>query len=1132
MKDLKILTFNWHEGYIHLLAKTRYQFDVVEVEKGGRFGWIKEFRPVPENCNLISLEEATAKVKSQYYDRIICHNIHDLLNVADSAIPKVLLHHNKIEIETGIYDKAEQEKLLIKLKSLYKGIKNLSLVFISNAKKESWGLDGEVILNTADPDDYEKYSGNIRKVIRIGNLIKERDIHLGYSKQEKILKNIPSVILGLNPNLPNSILPKDWNEYKSFLKTHRVYFHSTSLIEDGYNLAMLEAMVTGMPIVSIANPTSPIEDGLNGFISHDEDYLRDKVIDLLKDSSLAKKIGKKARETVIEKFPLYKFIQGWRNVLEDTKYKKMKRLKILMSYTSNPVTTAFYIEKALRKQYDVITFGPVITDETLKLWDLEKVKDKIKKHDIPYVTPNLIDVFKSYLDRPPDIFLWVESGIWYDLEGIETIPCLTACYLIDSHLNLDRHLEIAKRFNCVFIAQKKYIPYFKEKGIKNIFWLPLACDPEIHGKKTDNANLHLAKCHDITFVGSLNNQRRVEIINKLKKRFNLYYERCFHERMAEVFTQSKIIFNISSKNDLNMRVFEALCTGSLLLTDEAEGSGLAEIFKDKRHLVVFKDEGELFELAEYYLKNDYEREKIAEEGMREVLSKHTYLHRTEQMIEILIPFIEERRKNEYAFDTHPEAIVLQPYCIGKGIDVGCGFRKTHPDAIVIDLLAKGEAGTYGCMKNMRSVADISASGDNLCMFKDNELDYVISRHNLEHYIDPVKTLREWKRVLKPDGILGIVLPDESKINTITLHPTHKHAFTPESIKNLLELIGDFEIERLEPVIENWSFIVIARKKRRNQVFINNGYLQATISDTSFNNDSSDYFRQERKEIDLLIPEGTLKVLDVGCGEGILGKRLLEKGVAEVVGIEVKKDVAKKAECNITRVICGDVERLEELPFEKGYFDCIIFADVLEHLKEPLLVLEKFKYYLSDSGVVIASIPNVRYLGVINMLVEGYWRYYKHGILDRTHLRFFTKKEIEVFFKNAGFEITGITENIDNNAYNSLSNPLSGEIEFGKIRISNLTPDELRDLFVFQYLIRAKKAEKKPHIDLENLEESLQKVESFLEMHPLDLESLYLHAKICHKMGLLDKVMDSLQKILIFAPESEYALELKRKVNVP
>jgi len=297
----------------------------------------------------------------------------------------------------------------------------------------------------------------------------------------------------------------------------------------------------------------------------------------------------------------------------------------------------------------------------------------------------------------------------------------------------------------------------------------------------------------------------------------------------------------------------------------------------------------------------------------------------------------------------------------------------------------------------------------------------------------------------------------------------------------------------------------------------------------------EYFRQGRKEVETLVPEEAMRILDVGCGEGILGKRLLEKGAEEVVGIEVDPIASKRANENLSRVIKGDVTCLE-LQYEDGYFDCIIFADILEHLKEPLSTLRRFKHYLADSGSIVASIPNVRYYGVLNMLVEGHWKYQDSGILDRTHLRFFTMKDMESLFTEAGYEITGITANIDP-AYSSLHDPLSGEISFGRVNLKGLSHEELKDLFIIQYLIKAEKSGNKKMcntlmsaIDSQDFNKAIDILEEYLVHHPADTDFLYRHADVSFKLGQLDKALDSIDKLLLFEPERSDAIGLKGIIN--
>jgi SAM-dependent methyltransferase len=163
-----------------------------------------------------------------------------------------------------------------------------------------------------------------------------------------------------------------------------------------------------------------------------------------------------------------------------------------------------------------------------------------------------------------------------------------------------------------------------------------------------------------------------------------------------------------------------------------------------------------------------------------------------------------------------ERLAVLPYCVGQGLDVGCGCSKTTPEAIGVDLVPRGELGRFGSQVLRPSAADVTASGDVMPMFADASMDYVVARHNLEHYVDVVKTLQEWWRVLKPGGALVVVMPDDAVLDTIRLDPTHKHAFTQGSFRRLLEAIGGWDVERMAVCRPQWSFLCVARKRTKDQ----------------------------------------------------------------------------------------------------------------------------------------------------------------------------------------------------------------------------------------------------------------------------------------------------------------------------
>jgi len=164
-----------------------------------------------------------------------------------------------------------------------------------------------------------------------------------------------------------------------------------------------------------------------------------------------------------------------------------------------------------------------------------------------------------------------------------------------------------------------------------------------------------------------------------------------------------------------------------------------------------------------------------------------------------------------------------------------------------------------------------------------------------------------------------------------------------------------------------------------------------------------YFAHSRAEMLPFVPDGVMKVLDVGCGEGGFGALLKESRGAEVVGIEMNVESATKAERVLDRVSCASASNFAFR--ELGLFDCIVFNDVLEHLEDPWEVLVAARHALSPAGHVVISLPNVRFFPVLyNLIAQGDWKYEDSGVLDKTHLRFFTRKSIVEMLSSAGFRV--------------------------------------------------------------------------------------------------------------------------------
>ena len=171
--------------------------------------------------------------------------------------------------------------------------------------------------------------------------------------------------------------------------------------------------------------------------------------------------------------------------------------------------------------------------------------------------------------------------------------------------------------------------------------------------------------------------------------------------------------------------------------------------------------------------------------------------------------------------------------------------------------------------------------------------------------------------------------------------------------------------------------------------------------------SSHYYSGKRDDVLNYLPENLDLVLDVGCSSGEFGKLLKQKGLT-VWGVEPDTASAEEAKSKLDRVF-NDLfdDKLLQL-FGDVKFDCIFFNDVLEHLVDPEAALALCKKILKPNGYVVSAIPNVlQYGNIVNILKTQDWQYTDQGILDKTHLRFYTKKSIVRLFQQCEYDLISI-----------------------------------------------------------------------------------------------------------------------------
>ncbi len=257
---------------------------------------------------------------------------------------------------------------------------------------------------------------------------------------------------------------------------------------------------------------------------------------------------------------------------------------------------------------------------------------------LPYKTSLMLHNSMQHLDvskltkikvKPDLIFV---TEVYRKLEHLKSIACPKAFYVQDPHMGIKRYLDLAhvQDYDYVFVRQKDYIPALEEGGCQRVFWIPETFDPDtILGPSG-------AREITVTFIGNrYPGTAREKMLVMLEKEFHAINSLVYLKEMASILRQSKIVFNVSRAGDLNNRVFDAMGAGALLVTERIQ-NGLFDLFEDRVHLVSYDGVKELEEMVRYYLKNDEERQKIANAGQQEVMAKHTNLDRANTILEICL----------------------------------------------------------------------------------------------------------------------------------------------------------------------------------------------------------------------------------------------------------------------------------------------------------------------------------------------------------------------------------------------------------------------------------------------------------------------------------------------------------------
>ncbi len=362
-------------------------------------------------------------------------------------------------------------------------------------------------------------------------------------------------------------------------------------------------------------------------------------------------------------------------------------------------------------------------------------------------------------------FIYIDDGLAYN-----PAPHLrpSVWWAIDTHLDYDRCLRKARLCDLVFAAQRDGAEQLQRDGV-SATWLPLACDPDLH--RPHNSTEEFDWC----FVGHLFPGPRTELIERLMSQFpRAFVGQRYFEDMARTYSASRLVFNRSVRNDVNMRVFEALACGSLLISNDLAENGQAELFQDGVHLTTYSTLDELFDRMRFYLTHDVERERIAAQGRAAVLAKHTYRHRMEIILSALgaqsisaasrQPQTNVPLKDVTYFEwDRPDVLALIPTTARRVLDLGCGGGRLGQT-----LKERQPAEVWGVERDPQAAAHAAQRLDHVITGDlDSEswslptagMDVIVCADVLEHLRHPERVLQRCRAWLASGGCLIASLPN-------------------------------------------------------------------------------------------------------------------------------------------------------------------------------------------------------------------------------------------------------------------------------------------------------------------------------------------------------------------------------------
>jgi hypothetical protein len=254
------------------------------------------------------------------------HNLTDLLDVKSISGPRILVIHEALDGVAHEHKLAVPKEEFLGTFAKFVSLTGTHVVAVSQLKGRSWGFEEDIVKLSADTVDYLPWSGSLPRGLRVANRISRRPGTLLWEFHQKAFEGLPITLVGHNSDM-EGVLPADnWDHLKQIFSQHRFYIHTADpRLEDGYNMATLEAMAAGLPVLGNRHPTSPVEHGVSGMLSDDPMELRAYALRLLDDHDLARRMGAAAQKAVAERFSLGQFQERFRHSIERAQRRWLKQ---------------------------------------------------------------------------------------------------------------------------------------------------------------------------------------------------------------------------------------------------------------------------------------------------------------------------------------------------------------------------------------------------------------------------------------------------------------------------------------------------------------------------------------------------------------------------------------------------------------------------------------------------------------------------------------------------------------------------------------------------------------------------------------------------------------------------------------